>query len=115
MTIDDFHRTQLARDVDRAAAQYERRTDFVAWSRHTLNDPHVRVAILQPWPGAGIVWQQVSLLSGEPREHRRSAGSFYDTSDPDDHPEGALEWCEASIATCFDLADARAMLAGRAR
>jgi hypothetical protein len=74
---------------------------FVAWASDPLGEySSTRYAIVQPLPGSGLEWVRLHCgdpLPGQcPQETRRSAGAFYDTGDPGDHPEGAVEWARSS-------------------
>lgn len=83
-----------------------RRPDESNWTAYErATDPFgdyasVRYAIVQPLPGSGLEWVRLTCgdpLPGQcPREVRRSQGAFYDTGDPNDHPEGAIEWARTS-------------------
>ena len=65
---------------------------FLAWAEPAPASPNEeRYAIVKD---GAIAWARVSPNPDVPVQ--LSGGRFYDTGDPKDHPEGAVEWCRAS-------------------
>jgi hypothetical protein len=67
----------------------QRLPGFIEWAEPAPTDlSEERYAIVRD---GAIAWARVS-----PNPDVRvdlSSGRFYDTDDPNDHPEGAIEWC----------------------
>jgi len=82
---------------------------FIEWAEPTpTSSSDERYAIVR---SGAIAWARVSPNPNSPVE--LSSGRFYDTGDPNDHPEGAVEWCrraavlhKARIARMLDTCDA---------
>lgn len=66
-------------------------SQFVLWA--TSGDESTRYAVVRPEHFSGLRWQRYSA-SGSLID--QSGGAFYDTGDPKDHPEGAVEWARQS-------------------
>ena len=65
---------------------------FVEWAELAPTRPNKeRYAIVRE---GAIAWARVSPNPEVPI--RLSGGRFYDTGDPKDHPEGAIEWCRGA-------------------
>jgi hypothetical protein len=106
-------RQRVAQDHDPAGfdgwALYEATPGFRAWATPSLfakDGGRRRMAIIQPEPGAGLVWVLLAFtnpLPGErPTEVRRSRGAFYDGAP--DHPEGAVEWASGWARAYLEMA-----------
>jgi hypothetical protein len=67
-------------------AHWEHPNKFIKWATEPFRSEHGgvwRIAILQPWPTAGLIWQFCSVdiqgkVSRVEASFARSAGSFYD-------------------------------------
>jgi hypothetical protein len=67
---------------------------FIEWAEPApSSDREDRYAIVR---SGAIAWARVS--PNPDVSVQLSSGRFYDTGDPNDHPEGAVEWCRASAA-----------------
>ena len=78
---------------------------FVEWAELAPTRPNKeRYAIVRE---GAIAWARVSPNPEVPI--RLSGGRFYDTGDPKDHPDGAIEWCR--MAAAIDKARVNALCA----
>jgi len=67
---------------------------FVEWAEPPpASDREERYAIVR---SGAVAWARVSPNPDVSVE--LSSGRFYDTGDPNDHPEGAVEWCRTAAA-----------------
>ncbi len=74
---------------------FEARTgpDFLAWAEPAPKKrDEERYAVVR-WHNS-IRWARVSPNPDVSTEY--SSGAFYDTGDPHDHPEGAVEWAKSA-------------------
>lgn len=91
--------------ADDSWAKIERRlgSQFILWA--TPADGWSRYAVVRPERFSGLRWYRYNAsgdLIGQ------SAGAFYDTGDPKDHPEGAVEWTRRSAIKAAQKAEALA-------
>jgi hypothetical protein len=93
VTLKDIARG-IAEDNARALERYAKRPYFRDWAYRGGPDENRAMAIIKDGPG--LVWVDLYVDRGDVKEFRRSGGAFYDTGDPNDHPEGALEWARRS-------------------
>jgi len=77
-------------------AAFERRAEFLEWAEPApIANNAERYAVVR-YEGS-IRWARVSPNPDVPTQY--SSGAFYDTGDPNDHPEGAVEWAKTAART----------------
>jgi hypothetical protein len=87
---------RVVADNNKAFDAYAKRPGFRAWAYVGGPDENRRVAVIKDHDYPGLVWVDLHVDRGSVEVYRKSGGAFYDTGDPNDHPEGALEWAKSS-------------------
>jgi len=72
---------------------FEARPGFIAWAEPAPSAENAeRYAVVRH--EGRVRWARVSPNPDVPVDY--SGGAFYDTGDPSDHPEGAVEWAKTA-------------------
>ena len=93
---------RIVREDEKAFEKYSKRPSFRAWAYEGVPGENRRVAIVKEKDYPGLKWVDLYVERGDVKEFRQSGGNFYDTGDPNDHPEGALEWARSSAQAYVD-------------